>query len=206
MTIEELSARVERVEQANRRLRAGGIAALVLVAAGAAMGQEPPPPKVIQAEKFEVIDGSGKARASLAANGNGSCSLGLLDTEGVARAGLIVERDGSSRLQLADRKGQNRVWCGANQDGSSGILLYDEEFKKCGQFTVDPKRFTVLMLTGSEEKPRCCLGMLPEGSAALSFYAKGRVNCISLGMKADESGELMLADKDGKVVFRAPEK
>jgi hypothetical protein len=63
MTIEELSARLEKVERANRRLRAGGLAALVLAAAGAAMGQAIPAEKVVRAESIQVVDKDGKVRS-----------------------------------------------------------------------------------------------------------------------------------------------
>jgi hypothetical protein len=129
MTIEELSARLEKVERTNRRWRAGGIVALVLVAAGAAMGQAASPEKVIRAGRFEALDGEGRPRAVLGSGADGSPALRLLDRDGKVHGSMEVFPDGYSALRLLDGNGRIRGSIDAFQDGSPALRLLDRDEK-----------------------------------------------------------------------------
>lgn len=103
MTIEELSARLEKVERANRRMRAVGGLVLVLAAAGAAIGQAAPPPKLIQAERFELL---GRRGAVIGTFGNGQAGESpdqphlVLSGKDDGGGALLSVTDGIPTLQL----------------------------------------------------------------------------------------------------------
>ncbi len=115
MTIEELSARLERVERSNRRLRAGAVAALVLAAAGISMGQASPTPR----------DAAGKERASLGLRPDGQVLLWLADESGQASASMGVTKEGLARVTA--RNGENRpdAQLYTSPDGRCGLSVGD---------------------------------------------------------------------------------
>jgi hypothetical protein len=97
MTIEEFTARLERPERANRQLKRAAAAGLLLVVSVAAMGQDSGPSRVIQAERFEVVDGQRGVRATLAISPTGGAALSILDKGAKSRAVLAVDHLVSSR-------------------------------------------------------------------------------------------------------------
>jgi hypothetical protein len=90
-TLETLVRRIERLEHENRRLKATGLLALLALISVVVMGQAGlSGPPVVEAQKFYVRDGDGKARAALDVNG-----LALMDADGsvwtvVGRGHLVI--------------------------------------------------------------------------------------------------------------------
>ena len=73
-TIEALARRVEQLERDNRRWRRGATLGLLLLVSGGLLGQAPVLPgaaKVLEAERFNLRDGSGNLRGSLGATTKG---------------------------------------------------------------------------------------------------------------------------------------
>ncbi len=175
MTIEEMSARLEKVERQNRWMRAGGIAALVLAAAGAAMGQAVPAPKVIQAERFEVVDSKGKSRVSIGA-----------------------AEDGSSGLEISDNKGKPRVAVGAFTNGCVGLILYDGDGKRRTEISVLQDGSPVLRLCDKEEKDRAALAVHPDGCPGFGLLDKEEQSRMGFALAVDGAPAIMLSDRRGK--------
>jgi hypothetical protein len=217
MTIEELSARLEKVERQNRWMRAGGIAALVLVAAGAAMGQAAAPPKVIQAERFEVRDAGGKTRAVLGINPEGVAELALHDKIGEPRIGMDVAPEGPSRAWLGEA-GKRGIMLFQTPDGSPALGLSDKEGNpRIGLFlTPDGSPALKLFDEGNSGKARAGIVLLADGSPAVILSDRDGTFRAALGVAELEGtkagakertapSSLVLFGKDGKVLFRAPQ-
>jgi hypothetical protein len=104
MNTDQVQARLDRLERRqSRMLRAAGAAVLVL-AAGALMGQVPPSAQMVppgtqslpmKASSFELVDRQGETRAVLRLE-NGAPVLQFLDATGAAALRLTVKgADGS---------------------------------------------------------------------------------------------------------------
>ncbi len=103
-TMETLARRLDRVERENRRLKKAGVAILAGIAALVLMGYVVGE-KVVEAERFVLIDSSGDTRAVLAVAEGGS-GLYLYDKKGKMRAGLVGGVADETGLSLYDRAGK----------------------------------------------------------------------------------------------------
>jgi hypothetical protein len=179
MTMEELSVRLEKVERQNRRLRAGGSLALVLIVALAALGQVAPSGKVVSAERFEVRDSGGKLRSLLAVIDDGVPALAFYDADGKGRALIGVNKDGFPHLEFLDKDRKTLIGLAVSPDGSPGLGLRVGEMGS-------------LLTAGTD------------GSQSLSFIDKGGSVRAGLTIAPDGSPAFLLFDKDGKVIERLP--
>ncbi len=103
-----LETRVKQLERQNRRFKQLGAVAIVLAGVAVAMGQEAPKkPKTIEAEKFVVVDGRGKHRATLGMEG-GNPTLVLADLAGKPLM-TFRTRNGKSAMYIFDANGTPRV-------------------------------------------------------------------------------------------------
>jgi len=94
----------------------------------AAAGKQVPVAKVLRAERFEVVDSSGKVRAALETLPDGSPGLTLRDKDGQMRAWLSLLPDGSPGLTLRDKDGQMRAGL-LLSNGSPGLSLWGKDGK-----------------------------------------------------------------------------
>jgi len=103
-----LTQRLDRLERENRRLKTIGVVILIVVAALMLMGQTGPP--ILEAQRFLIRDpATGKARATLSADGGGNIGLVLLDHHHKPRAELVTGADGAPKLAFYDGAG-TLIW------------------------------------------------------------------------------------------------
>lgn len=97
-----------------------GLALVVLVVPSLLVGLAQPTSaaKVLEAEKFVLLDTQGKVRAEFGC-GAGGPSLALFDERGKCRARLVVEADGASRLNLYDKDGHSRAVLRVRAEGKA---------------------------------------------------------------------------------------
>jgi len=183
MTIDELSARLERVEGQNQRLRAGGVALAVLLAAGVAMGQAAPAQKVVRAERWEVVDG-----------------------EGTVRAKCYVTSEGALSLELSDKSGKRRGMFGVNNDGFPFMVFQDPEGQPVAALHTGAGGLTAFGLTADGGKGGVLLGNSSDGSREMVFMGSGGKPQIKFTVGADGNPEIGMWDKDGAALLRVPPK
>ncbi len=130
-TLDPLTARLDRLERENRRLKLAGAILLLALAAVGAMGQVLPKavPKVIEAERFVLRDTKGKIVAILGADAPGTPALSLHDQNEKVRAALAIAADGRPFLALLDQNGKQRAALSVGVDGTSALLLSDQNGK-----------------------------------------------------------------------------
>ncbi|MBI4490237.1 MAG: hypothetical protein HY694_14230 [Deltaproteobacteria bacterium] len=226
-TIEILVRRLERLERANRRLKWITVGFFVGLAALLTMGQAKPSKvaKVIEAEKFVVKD----------PNGRGSITLGLLTEGAESNYGLLISNDSKDghRVAALSRNGLwlMRLKYGGVQlsakPADMGLLSSVEvDF---GGFKVRGKDFNTRASLGmaSDGEPilafddrnrqiRVALSLLPSGTPSLQLNDKdGKTRAVlgSTTLTGTQTGQvriqpessLTLFDKDGKVIWKAPE-
>jgi hypothetical protein len=138
----ELTKRLERVERDVRRYRVAlAVLGLVVLAAGILKAARPAgasgTPAVIQARKFQVVDGAGRVRAGLGMIGD-DVGFALLDEAGKARAVLGMLGDDVA-LELSDKAGKLRAGLGnidlhsptgsTEHRAASSLVLFSEKEK-----------------------------------------------------------------------------
>jgi hypothetical protein len=121
-----LRQRLERLEQAHRRLKRAVTAGLLGVAALGVMGQVFAQPKVVEAEKFIVRD-QGIVRAELG-SAYSATFLRLYDQAGKARIALSTLGDATS-VTLEDAAGRSRVRLAVYPDGDAHLAVLDSAGK-----------------------------------------------------------------------------
>jgi hypothetical protein len=112
-TIESLSRRVARLEQANwqwKRLASGALAALaIVVLLGAAAGKRQKSPPEVRAQRLVLVDKADKARAELTLVSDEQPALVLADHAGTPRLMLVLSKYGEPTLSFADAGGTRRL-------------------------------------------------------------------------------------------------
>jgi hypothetical protein len=178
--------RVDKLEAQNRRLRRGGLATLILLSAFILMGQTPPSPRVIEAERFVLKDSDGNVRGWMGTIGKGSeLTLGNANAQPMMR--LIVSTNASDLHFFGSRKSGMNLGL---DSGSPGISMIGEDgnggaritFKEPGpSFTVeDAKGFSAIV-----------------GATKLEEL-KHRKSDLS------SAASIILLDKDKNVIWQTP--
>lgn len=211
MTIDDLSARLGTLERQNRKMRAWGGVALLLGVAAAGMGQAAVPPKVIRAERFEVVDGDGKTRGWFEGSPDGSTSLTILRPEQHARVdgpefaramkegpsrGLTVGIDakGHEQVTMGDKAGNLRGVLAVGWDGAPAMILYGESMS------------TAAGLAGLHDTaPQ--FSIQENGKLRVVLGVRHPINSFGGGaIEGPSRSELVMWDEDESAgpVFRAP--
>lgn len=91
MSEAELIGRLEKLERDNRRLKRGGFALLVMLAAMATIYASRPVPQKVTAHEFDVVDDAGRAQIKLSTTPRGLISsIKVLDAQGNRAASISV--------------------------------------------------------------------------------------------------------------------
>jgi len=93
----DLNARLEKLEKENRRMKKTGIVAVVL-ASTFLIGGQAKTSKVVEANEFRLVDGSGKVRGTFVTNNDGQTLLTLTDSTGRVATSLGTGTQGSSLI------------------------------------------------------------------------------------------------------------
>jgi hypothetical protein len=215
MTTEEktLLARIENLEQQNRRIKQGAMISLVAVAsialaggllaqtqkpktatkpktpAAAAAPATPVVPDKIESQSFVLNDSSGRERAELAMGGTGPS------------------------FRLLDQTGNAEVTIGLNDGSPSGplVLLSDPDHKSALTISVQQGAGANLSLRG-DQNAMVHMGVTKDGTTVELFDQDGFSASIGNGVKVSKSGKpqdtsaasITLYNKDRKVLWSAP--
>ena len=146
-----LTKRIEKLERQNRWFKIGAMVALLAVGSLVLIAARPV--NVQTAEKFVVVDSSGRTIAVLGPDAQGlpglsikdissgkerawlglwnkgdEVSLGFYDRNSKERSRLGILASGITRLNIDDENGKLRAWIGQSGGGKeSGIGLYDAD-------------------------------------------------------------------------------
>ena len=149
-----LVQRLEKLERQNRRFRIGALLVLLIVGLLVVIGARPA--NVLQAEKFALVDQSGRTMATLGPDAYGlpgvsikdmstgkervwlglwgkgtEVGLGLYDQNNKERSRLGILANGTMRLSVNDDSGKLRAWLGQSGNGKeSGVGFYDANEKE----------------------------------------------------------------------------
>ena len=119
--VDVLKRRVEQLERENVRFKRLGVAALVLIGAGLAIGQAGPV-RTVEAQSFLLKDVAGNVRAKLESQ-DGTSKLMFLDRAGHVRVAL-TSTENNAALEMTDDKGRLGaiMETGISKDGMSSTM------------------------------------------------------------------------------------
>ena len=155
-----LVQRMNKLERQHRFFKIAALLALLVVASLFLIAARPM--DVERAEKFVVVDSSGKTLATLGADTDGlpglsikdpttgkerswlglwnkgqEVSLGFYDQNAKERSRLGILANGTTRLNIDDENGKLRAWFGQSGGGKeSGIGFYDASEKERAWFGI----------------------------------------------------------------------
>jgi hypothetical protein len=137
--------RIERLERGNRRLKRMVTVPVLALAAVMVMGQAAPRSKVVEAERFALVDPKGNLVGGLSAGERGP-TLTFFDSTGVrlslshdavllydrnkeVRFMLRIQDEGTAGAVFFDAKGEGRINLRVAPDGRAGVLVQPREGK-----------------------------------------------------------------------------
>ncbi len=136
---------------------------------------QPPVPEVVQARQFQV-----------------------LDRDGAVRMQFGMDDDGAARLSLLGKNNRRAVVVQVDSHGDAGISLRDRAEQERASVAVSEDRGTVLALSGNDSQPIAALGVLPDGSEALSLLRLQR----DASGKGSRLGTAIIVTPEGKTELR----
>jgi hypothetical protein len=182
-------------------------------------GQEKTGVAVIQAERFQLVDSTGRTRGSFEVDSQGVARLVLSGQDGVPQVNLAADPPGGAVIQLGHEGGQNAIVLKTEPQGLQTIALFHEGKPRLGlemQKNGDPainlydegKRLINLGLTGQGdphltfygENQKVALEMISKksGDRSLNLAGKEGTPRVVLGLKNDQKAALGLFDQKGK--------
>ncbi len=180
--------RLEKLERQNQRLKRSGLAASLLLGVVLLMGQATRKSRTVEAERFNLLDSTGKTRAELLMLTDGP-ALKLYDSNQVARVVLSIYQD-MPNLGLYDRSGIVRLGLTDRpQDGPSLWL---------GDATGRPRA----QLDAIGEHPRL---YLQDKKGLAASIGDDTVQNLQTGeMENTSAASVVLFGSGRKVIWRAP--
>jgi hypothetical protein len=123
--------RLQRLENQNRRLKTGGILLLLILGSFAAIAAPSAQSAqiTVQAQKFALVDASGKEFASLGFDASGRPGLSLRDA---SRERLWLGNWGGTEpgIGFFDAEGNERTWIGVTDKNLPRVVFYDSSHKE----------------------------------------------------------------------------
>ena len=150
-------------------------------------------PKVVRAQRFELVDAQGRPRAMLGLGPDGSPALELTDEKRQVRAALsLAPAGGQPTLVLYDDNRKGRAALALTADGQPMLGLRDEKGDGRAVLIVLPDGRPLLGLYDENGKSRAALGATDL-----------RDTRTGTAVKRPESS-LVLFDPEGKIMWSAP--
>ncbi len=185
----DVTARLDRLEAANRAWRRLAVASWVLLGALGVLGQAAPPATrpappshVVEAERFVLRDPSGRIGAILGWERD-DVHLALHDAAGRPR--VVLGLGGGPGLSLLDPDGRTvRAALVIGPDGAPGLALFDPAGKP---------RLAAALFHG-----RARAGASREPAPAVAAYDAGGVLRASFGLRGSDTAGLELSDARGR--------
>jgi hypothetical protein len=165
--------RLLRLEQSNRRLKAGMVAIGVVATALLILGAAAPTPRVITAEKFVLLDSSGRERAELSSNSK-AAALQFSNADG-SRALIVSSGSTDNAVIIDDKKGQIREGLITGADGNAQIALMHDGMDQDAFTITDDAKGTIMAIRDPNGNERVDVGVTPKGGSLAVADGNGRV-------------------------------
>ena len=155
--------------------------------------------KTVEAERFVLVDASGRQRAALQVLPSGRVDLSMQDAKGGDSVKLGVEADGSASIGFFNPTGQRVALFGQGSDGHTELLLSSPEGKGLARLASTPNRESALTLYDTKTgRARAGLGVAATGEPALVLLDHNGRARAELSLTAKGTPGLALVDEQGK--------
>lgn len=205
-----LAGRIEKLENSNRRLKFLALAAFALLTLGAIQNQNQDIQNLVQAKRFQVVNGNGKVLIDIGTFGDSKHPAVLIfDSKGIVREFLGIDASSdNSAVSSFDHSGTLRTTSLAVESGpfagSSGHFVYDSNGTLRTGINFDVvNSFTGFSALDANEQSRVVAGISPlTGNQEFVnlLEADGTTRATMNAVTSGEAG-FELADTHG--VFRA---
>lgn len=193
-----LLARIERLEQRQRRFRLGALVAAVAVGCSLLTGADDAKPTTVEADRFLLRDKGGKARAALEMGATGP-RLVLKNDEETDRATLGFSTDGNPVLSLMNEQGTERIILLVNKEGYPVMVLAGDDNRRIVSAVSETDQGIFLVDRGNE---RIGIATSKEGDGLMLFRdGQKRARTLISGYGADSG--LLVFDPAGKIRLSA---
>ena len=168
--------RLLKLEQSNRRLKAVMFALCTMAVGVGVLGAADTASKTIRAERFVLVDASGKERAELSASGNAS-ALQFFNPDG-SRALVLLAGGAGNGVFISNSEGKDRLSMFASADKSATLSLTKEGSQKDAVVLTDKAAGTVLEFRDDGGRDRVDLGYTPKGASLVVADANDTVRSV----------------------------
>jgi hypothetical protein len=213
-----VQARLDRLEKQNRWLRRSLVVALTVAGVAWLTGQSPPgqaqprQDRTVEAERFVLLDATGKKRAVLGAEKlpnqevPGSPGLYLFDDEGNVRIVLNTTKEGGAGIAVCDRTPNlnPQVVLMMSKEGNAGLGLQDGNGKSRALMEMEKDKAPVLILQDENGKKKLAMAMTADSRAFLTLNDQNEKTRAVLGMDPDGSPHFALQDANANPLFVKP--
>ena len=219
-----LAERIARLERENVRIKRAAMAALLvligaLVTAQAAttartgtVSAKQVGPKEVEAQRITLVDGVGRARASLEMS-EGGPELRFLDTAGKERISLgLLER--GPHVSLKDAAQRTRAMMDLGADGPSVVLADEGQVRQTQLWVAETEMGLKLTTGGARGIPLIDLVERPRGSARGAEFRAHELNLYDPDHKGQHraflqvgptgAADFSLKNRVGNDIFREP--
>ncbi len=152
------------------------------------------PPKVITAERIEIVDENGAKRLILLAGG-----IALADPDGTIRVSLYENVEGGAGFLVYDEQQKRRVRLGLANSSVGSLQFYDDTGEEMKAALGVTNGGASLNLNGG----KAVLGAGPDGTL-LRLSAQEGNSRLTIGIVKSDQPRVVLQDEDRNVVWKAP--
>lgn len=188
----DVSARLDRLERQNRRLRRGLAAVGGALALAATLGFASPAAEEVRATKFVLTDAAGDTLGELAVDNTGAPYL-MLRKE---RANAILAVNGPA-LSLRGDDGKRGAWIGVDPQGAAGVSVYGARLLDGVRLQAKPDGTSAVYLQNGEGRERVALETLLDGTSSVTARNRqGEVRAF-FGMGKNDVPSALFFDEKG---------
>ena len=178
------------------------LGALICLAVGAA--RRGAVNKIIEAERFVLLDDAGKMRARLGLlEDGGESSLWFFDQNGEARLTLSVNKSGSPAIQFAGTHNDQGILITTNADGGSPLMTMQGKGERKLHLDVADGSAGISVAKGKELRVTIAFD---ENESVIAILGEGNQPRVTLHVGPDGKPSLTLAGKNGKKIVELPPK
>ncbi len=171
-----LQARLDEVEESNRRLRRQGIILLVatsvllglaaaLVVTAARHGMPGFVPDLVEGREFVLRDKDGRVRGAWGSDDEGSIRFVLQDPANATSIKLNLLSDGSAGLTFSDSAGSPRLIAALLPDQTASLVFADRRGVTRTVMSFSPSGASSLLFADQGGNPRTAMGVDSRGRA-----------------------------------------
>jgi hypothetical protein len=151
--------------------------------------------EVVRTQQLHVVDGAGKVRGELSADGG----LVLCDGKSVPRVRVAASKDGRVVLELLGPEGKaSRASLHVDADGAAGLTLADAKGIPRVDLRAEPDGAADVRLFGANRRPRVSLNAADDGSAGILVHDRDGRTAIEMSVDEHDARSLLLYDQTGK--------